>query len=118
VSVPTSSSPSAATLPDPATSAARVAQDIQTIADDVASAADTVAKASLWTALLGFFTALPGLVQLALQFWAWAEKVSGGTPGTLIANFGSDLAALSNAKTVEDRNAAVQSIANRFARLP
>lgn len=103
---------------DPAKKAGDLASDLETIVSDVAQAAETITKANAWTALLGICTALPGLVKLLLDFIAWANKVSGGNPGTLIANFGAQVRALMASKTKEDRQNAAQQIANLFGHLP
>lgn len=101
-----------------ATTAETVATDIETVVGDVAQAATVITKANAWTALVGLLTALPGLVQLGLQLWAWVNKVSGGNPGTFIANFGVKLGALMAAKTKEDRNNATSDLATLISREP
>jgi hypothetical protein len=103
---------------DPAQAAGKIAQDIETIADNVAEATQIVAKANWWTALVGLCTALPGIIQLAKRFWDWLDRVSGGNPGTFIANFGADMSALMDAKSKEEKQNALQKIANRLGHLP
>jgi hypothetical protein len=93
-------------------------QDLETIVADGAQAFAAVGSANLWTAIVGFFTALPGLVQMALAFWGWVNKVSGNNPGTLIANFGAALGKMQAAETQADRDAALQSISDLFPNLP
>jgi flagellar motor component MotA len=103
---------------DPATTAANLATDIETLASDAASAATVITKASAWTAIIGICTALPGIVQLMLIFWKWADTISGGNPGTLIANATGAFGQLAQAKTEADRQAATQNISNLFGKLP
>jgi hypothetical protein len=106
------------TPPAPATTASNIADDVTTILDDGAAAMDTITTASLWTAVIGFFTALPGIIALIQDVWSWANKISGGNPGTLIANAVTGIRALLNAKTTEDTQSATQNLANLFNKLP